>query len=89
MARYRIPSGVLRAALEEEEVLLNTETGVYHLLNRTGRALLASFEEGAGLDEATRRLAEETGEAVERVAADAGEFVRAMLARRLLEEVAR
>lgn len=86
MSRFRLPPTVLRASLDEEEVLLNTETGVYHLVNATGRALLASFEAGLDLEGAARRLTEETGRAPDRVLSDSRAFVRAMAQRGLLEE---
>ncbi len=88
MTRYRVPPGVLRAPLESEEVLLNTETGVYHLVNETGRALMVSFEAGMTLEDGARRLSEERAQAAEGVLADARAFVRAMVERGLLEEIA-
>ena len=41
MTRYRMPDGVLRADLDGDEVLLNPTTGAYHLLNQTGRQVVA------------------------------------------------
>jgi hypothetical protein len=85
MTRFRIPDGVLRANVEGEEVLLNQETGVYHLVNPTGRSLIQSFEAGDSLEHAIRDLASRTRQDEQRVAADASAFVDAMLARGLLE----
>jgi hypothetical protein len=87
MTWFRLPEGVLRASLEGEEVLLNQDTGVYHLVNVTGRSLIRSFEGGDSLEDAIRSLATATGESEERVAADASAFVEAMVERGLLEAV--
>ena len=42
--RYRVSKSVLRASLQGEEVLLSTETDQYHVVNATGRAVIAEFE---------------------------------------------
>jgi hypothetical protein len=84
MIRYRLAAGVLRAPLEEQEVLLNLETGIYHLVNRTGRAILTRLEEGS-LEEAAARLSEETGQPLERVLREARAFLTALTERGLLE----
>ena len=85
--RYRIPEGVLRARLEGEEVMLNPDSGVYHLLNDTGRSLTLLFDDGRSLEEAAVALAEKTGAPMDRVERDVRSFVDAMLERHLLEEV--
>jgi Coenzyme PQQ synthesis protein D (PqqD) len=85
MIRYRLAAGVLRAPLEEQEVLLNLETGIYHLLNGTGRAILTRLEEGFRLEEAAARLSEETGQPLQRVLRDARAFLSALTDRGLLE----
>jgi hypothetical protein len=82
---YRIPESVLRAELEGDEVLLNPETGVYHLVNGTGKRILDSLSQGEGLQECIEGLARDVGAPVERVSADAEAFVTAMLERALLE----
>ncbi len=87
MNRYRVRPGVLRAPLEREEVLLNPETGMYHLANVTGRAVLAALEAGETLEEVAKRIAEGTGVIPEQVCADVEAFVRALVARGVLEEV--
>lgn len=70
-----------------EEVLLNPDSGMYHLVNPTGRALLSHMEAGRTFEEAVRVFAEETGQPVEGVVADATAFVEGMMARGLLEPV--
>ncbi len=83
--RYRIPRSVLRAELEGDEVLLNPETGVYHLVNDTGKTILDSLVEGGSLRECIEQLALDTGQPLDRISRDAEAFVTAMLERQLLE----
>ena len=87
MVRYQAPRDVLRAEVDGEEVLLNPRTGVYHLVNRTGRALLAFMEEGRSLEESVAQVATDWGEEPQRVEADAALFIAAMRERELLEEL--
>jgi Coenzyme PQQ synthesis protein D (PqqD) len=84
--RYRRPDGVLHATIDDEEVLLNPDTGVYHLVNGTGRWLLERMEEGQTLGEAIESLSMNAGEDLQRVRAEAVSFVEAMKARGLLEQ---
>lgn len=86
MTTYRLVPGVLRADLKGKEVLLNPETGQYHLLNATGARLLALFEGGLSFDDSVSRLASEAGEPLERVQSDADRFTSAMLERGLIRE---
>lgn len=87
MSRYRTPAGVLRAEVDGQEVLLNPDTSVYHLVNKTGRALLVRLESGDTLEDAIERLSDETGQTPERIESDVRAFVDAMSERGLLEEV--
>lgn len=82
---YRMPAGVLHAEIDGEEVLLNPDTGMYHLVNRTGRSLLTRMASGETLDRAIRTLSDEAGEEEQRVRGDALTFVEAMVDRGLLE----
>jgi hypothetical protein len=84
--RYLKPAGVLHTTIDDEEVLLNPETGVYHLVNGTGRWLLDRMDEGQTLDEAIRSLSENAGEDLQRVSAEALAFVEDMKERGLLEQ---
>jgi hypothetical protein len=84
--RYRVCEGVLRAQLEGEEVLLNPSTGMYHLLNATGRQLLAEFDRGLSLEQAATVLAESVGIEAEQVRTDSSAFIADMIERGLLEE---
>ena len=85
--RYRRPDSVLFAELEGEEVLLNPDTGMYHLVNTTGRHLLERMDRGDTLSQAIDSLSNETGEDATRVRGDAVSFVEAMTTRGLLERV--
>jgi hypothetical protein len=85
--RYRIAPPVLRAELEGDQVLLNPETGIYHLVNDTGSSILGLLADGLDLHEGVTRLSRETGEPIERVSRDAEAFVAAMVERRLLEPI--
>jgi hypothetical protein len=81
---YRIPPSVLRANLEAEEVLLNTDTGQYHVLNETGRTVASLLETGGTADEAATALATRTGTPIDQVRGDVETFVQALLDRGLL-----
>ena len=85
MSRYRVASNVLRAHLEEHEVLLNPESGIYHVVNDTGRRLLGCWGDGLSLEESVSLLVEEMGWEAVQVRADADSFVAAMMERGLIE----
>ena len=80
----RLAPSVMRAKLAHDEVLLNTETGQYHLVNRTGREVLVEIERSGTADGARDRLVAETGAPIETVEDDVMTFVDALLARGLL-----
>lgn len=86
MRGYRVASGVLRAELEGEEVLLNPATGQYHLINATGREILEAWERGLSSDEAVGAIAERFHKPFEEVDDDARRFATALIERGLLEE---
>ena len=87
MTTYKLRDGVLRAELDGEEVLLNPETGVYHLVNGTGIQVLIHFEAAASVDEVVRLISEATHENASHVRQDVIRFVDAMVERNLLERV--
>ena len=89
MSQYRVPSGVLRAELDGQEVLLNPSRGIYHLVNETGRAVLNRLEEGKTLKEVVDELSTTWEQPPAAVQADAQVFVEALLERGLLESAAR
>jgi Coenzyme PQQ synthesis protein D (PqqD) len=85
--RYRVSKAVLRASLEGEEVLLSTKTDQYHVVNATGRAVIAEFDAGRSLEEAVETLVADSGRPADKVRRDVVEFVQALLSRGLLETV--
>ena len=85
--RYRVSKSVLPASLEGEEVLLSTETDQYHVVNATGRAVIAEFDAGRSLEEAVEALVADSGQPADEVRSDVAEFVQALLARGFLETV--
>jgi len=85
--RYRKPAGILHAEVDDEEVILNPETGIYHLVNRTGRFLLDRMDAGETLDQAIGSLSAGSGEDPQLVRGDSLSFVDAMTTRGLLEPV--
>jgi hypothetical protein len=89
MTSFRLAEGVLRAELEGEAVLMNPETGQYHLLNATGVRVLDSIERNGEVSEAISDLARLGGVSEETVGADVQVFVDALLQRRLLMPVDR
>jgi len=83
----RLAPSVMRAKLADDEVLLNTETGQYHLVNRTGREVIGEIERSGTTGAARDRLVAETGAAPDVVDGDVASFVDALLARGLLVQV--
>jgi hypothetical protein len=89
MTRYRLAEGVLRAELEGEAVLMNPDTGQYHLLNATGVRVLDSIEGDGDVSGAVSDLARRGGVSEATVGSDVQAFVDALLERRLLTPVDR
>ena len=87
MTRYRIADGVLRAEVDGEEVLLNPETGIYHMINSTGRAILVSLQDGSTVDESVTAVARESGASEDRVSTDTHMFLKSLVDRDLIVEV--
>lgn len=87
VALYKLAHGVLRAELDGQAVLLHPDTGIYHLLNSSGRTILDRLEDDCPFETAIAELAASSGESEEVVGADARSFVDAMLDRRLLAYV--
>ena len=85
--RYRVSKSVLRASLEGEEVLLSAETDQYHVVNATGRVVIAEFDAGRSVEEAVNTLVADSGKPADKVRRDVAEFVQALLSRGLLETV--
>ena len=86
MTRYVLRDGVLKAEVSGEEVLMDPDIGIYHLVNATGHRLLERMSEGASLDDAIATVAAEWGRPAEEVRADAEPFLEALRERRLVVE---
>lgn len=86
MSRYVVRDGVLHAEVSGEEVLLDPDVGIYHLVNATGHRLLERMSEGASLNDAVMTIADEWGRPADEVRADAEPFIAGMLERRLITE---
>lgn len=81
-----MPDHVLRAELEGDEVLLNTSTGVYHLVNATGKAVLSELDRSATLDEAVSSISRSFGTEEATVRQDVVRFLDALERSGLLEK---
>ena len=86
MTRYRLASHVLRAPVGDEEVLLDTRSEMYHHVGGSGRVIIQGLEQGLSPAEISDQIASDTGEAVQRVAADLNRFVASMIDLGLLED---
>jgi PqqD family protein of HPr-rel-A system len=87
MTSYRFPHGVLRAELDGEAVLMNPDTGQYHLLNATGVQVLDSIEREGDTSAVIEELARRSGLSEAAVRTDVQNFVDALLDRQLLTVV--
>ena len=85
MTTYRIAKGVLRAELEGEAVLMNPETGQYHLLNATGVEVLDSIERDGRVTDVIPLLVRQSGLSESSIATEVQSFVQSLLDRRLLD----
>jgi hypothetical protein len=84
--RYVLRPTVLTAEVNGEQVLLDPERGIYHLVNATGLVILNEMATGRDLADAVTMVASSTGEPVERVRADAELFVRELTDQQLIQE---
>jgi hypothetical protein len=87
MSEFRVPDDVLRAEVNGQEVLLNTETGMYHVLNPNGRRILIGLENGWSVDACVDAIVEATDVDRDRAEADARSFLSNLMQRRLLEAI--
>jgi hypothetical protein len=83
--KYSIPSNVLRAEMDGREVLLNPDTGMYHMLNRTGRALVVEIENGSPVEDAIVVIADRWAAPEDTVRQDVQVFLTALEERGLVE----
>jgi hypothetical protein len=82
----RVAGSVSLTKVEEELVLLDGKTGLYYGLNASGTRMLEALERRGSIDGALCELVDERGVGRERLKADLGELVAALLARGLVEE---
>lgn len=82
--RFRVPDSVLRAPVSDNEVLLNPQTQIYHLVEGSGRFVLEQLESGLAVGEVASRLADRFGIDTNRALADVRAFVSDMCDRGLL-----
>lgn len=87
MTRFTVPGSVHTTRDDSGGlVVLNRDTGRWHLLNGTGALLFEELRRSGDVDAAVRELAaRHPGVPVERIAADAGELVAALVSRGLLD----
>lgn len=84
---YRVPARVLRAQLDDDEVMLNPDTGMYHLLGDGGSQIVAAIETGSNVAGIVESIAKDADVPPERVRRDVDAFITALVERGLLEEV--
>lgn len=84
-ARIKIPDHVVRRDFDEESIVLNLRTGLYHGLNPTAAAMLDAVQDGTPVGDAVVRLAETFGQPRERIAADVVALVDSLRERDLIE----
>jgi hypothetical protein len=84
-ARYRLPGTVLRAQLETSDVLLDTSSGLYHLLSGSGPRILEELHAGATVESVITGLADRTDAEPERIRRDVTSFVDSLVRQGLLE----
>ena len=79
-----IPEHVVRREIGDETVILNLRTGRYHGLDAVGGRMLTLLGEGMALGDVARTVAEEYGEAPERVRGDLDELCHKLAERGLV-----
>ena len=72
--RVRIPDHVVFRDLAHETVLLNMQTGTYHVVDEIGARFLERMRATSSLDQACADLAAEYEQPGERIAADLAAF---------------
>jgi hypothetical protein len=81
----RIPGDVLFAVLDEQAVLLNLATGVYHGLDAVGTRIWQLLSEQNSLEGVRAAMLEEFEVQPERLERDLGVFLAEMVERGLLD----
>jgi hypothetical protein len=83
-ARVRVPEHVVLRDFQDETVILNLESGMYHGLNPTAAKMLETLSSGVPVSEAVDRLAAEFGQPRETIERDVLGFCRTLSERGLI-----
>jgi hypothetical protein len=83
-ARVRVPEHVVLRDFQDETVILNLESGMYHGLNATAAKMLETLSSGVPVSEAVDRLATEFGQPRETIERDVLGFCRTLSERGLI-----
>lgn len=81
---FAVPSSIAWRQVDAEVVVLDLNTSVYYSLNETAGRLFELLAGSADLETAVARVAEDYGQDVKVVAADAKELVAGLLKDKLL-----
>ena len=83
-SRLRVPDHVVHRSFEEETVVLNLDSGVYHGLNPTAAKMLDQIDKSDSVGAAIDSLATEFGQPRERIEADVVALCQALEERGLI-----
>ena len=83
--KARVPAHVVTRAMATETVLLNIESGEYFAVDAVGGRFLEVLDRAESVSDATRALAAEYDQALERIREDLLVFLGALRARGLVE----
>ena len=83
-SRVRVPEHVVHRSFQEETVVLNLDSGMYHGLNPTAARMLEQVEASDSVAAAVDVLAEEFGQPRERIESDVLTLCRALEERGLI-----
>jgi hypothetical protein len=83
-SRLRVPDYVVHRSFEEETVVLNLDSGVYHGLNPTATKMLEQIDKSDSVADAVDVLAAEFGQPRERIESDVVALCQALEERGLI-----
>jgi hypothetical protein len=83
-SRLRVPDHVVHRSFDEETVVLNLDSGVYHGLNPTAAKMLDEIDKSDSVGAAVDALAAEFGQPRERIEADVVALCEALEERGLI-----
>ncbi len=82
---FKVAPHIAWRRVEKEVVVLDLDSSVYYSFNEVGAELWAQLAEGAPLEDAVARVAEEFDAEPATVEQDAAEFLKALRAEKFLE----